>query len=729
MPIPNAQAPMPGAEAQGNSGFAALLWQHKGRIAVITGLCAFLALVGVHMLPQRYAGEVQVLLPALAGQPLEITSSTPTRGAAQMQAVFRTRELAMQVITALKLAKKAEFDPLANGSGFMRLVWQVLGQTPDAQRMPQETRVLESYFARLHIDAHPSSGLVKLRFEAEDPVLAADIANKIVEIALSGQVPAGDAGSRKAADGTPAGLAPLLDKTIALMAQKHSEAQAKREAFRLARGIRPGDMPAMAQPRLIAEGEARLADIKAQQGELQARLKALRQGGDRGALSGDEPLRRLIEQQQAFRARIAVEEKVLLPNHPRMKGLLGQLQELEAQIKPAVERAAQALEAEARALKVQEEGVSAALARHKKAPALTPEDARTYAALEDEVALAQAQLEAYRTPSPEQVATTASIPAMPAMQGRVIAEAMPSSTPVFPKKLPIILAASLFGVLFASAVTLIPAFAQAHHVATRDESRPSSQKTIAEALGVAPVAEPFSGSPPPQAVPPTPVLALPSLKAADVIARELSLIPYRGSGKVLMVFGLDAEARTALYAMRVGRRLARDGASIVLGLAHEGDLYARVVGADAPGLSDYAAGRAAMVDIINRDHRSKLHVIAPGAPEGYSPPGAGMRDALLGMIKALAQSYMHVVVDAGPVGAAGDMLASRADAFILVCEADEDPDFITRTERRLQGHNQSPVFAVQDVPAMTPANDSAAIMENHEATPATIREKLQRMLG
>ena len=49
----------------------------------------------------------------------------------------------------------------------------------------------------------------------------------------------------------------------------------------------------------------------------------------------DESLRRYVEQRVALKAQIALESRTLLPEHPRMKELAGELAGLDAEIKLA----------------------------------------------------------------------------------------------------------------------------------------------------------------------------------------------------------------------------------------------------------------------------------------------------------------------------------------------------------------------------------------------------------
>ena len=199
----------------------------------------------------------------------------------------------------------------------------------------------------------------------------------------------------------------------------------------------------------------------------------------------------------------------------------------------------------------------------------------------------------------------------------------------------------------------------------------------------------------------------PGIQAAEEIARELAMLGYLGRGKVLIVHGVEADARTSLYAMRFGRRLSRDGATIVIDLLGQRDLYTRVLGANAHGLSDYLRGVSGLGDIIHRDQRSKLHVIPAGDGLVQHLFGARTRNALLDLIEVLAQTYAHIVIDAGPAGSAGEMIADLADAFALMTPSPEEDHFLRATADRLEAVRSAPVFVILDeaTPEPRPAND------------------------
>jgi MinD-like ATPase involved in chromosome partitioning or flagellar assembly len=67
---------------------------------------------------------------------------------------------------------------------------------------------------------------------------------------------------------------------------------------------------------------------------------------------------------------------------------------------------------------------------------------------------------------------------------------------------------------------------------------------------------------------------------------------------------------------------------------------------NAPGIADLVRGAASFGDIITKDRFSKLHLVAAGKL-GDAPQDLLRSPMLTAAVGALAQSYDHLVIDAG----------------------------------------------------------------------------------
>lgn len=148
------------------------------------------------------------------------------------------------------------------------------------------------------------------------------------------------------------------------------------------------------------------------------------------------------------------------------------------------------------------------------------------------------------------------------------------------------------------------------------------------------------------------------------------LVRLRGAAaRLVVVTGPTADEGTALCALALGRSLAASEKRVVIVcLDVTADALAELTSDPrSPGLTDLLFGVASFSDAIHRDARSHCHVI---------PPGRGARDAdglvaadRLGLIlRALEQTYDHVVVAAPPLGdlAESATIAALGPTAILV---------------------------------------------------------------
>lgn len=752
---------------------AGALWRRKLWILVPT-VIAFLASLGaVNLLTPRYTGEARVLLEnrdTVYSRPdrdagLAPASIDPEAVASQVQNVM-SKDLALQIIHEMGLARRAEYDPVQKGLGVSGMVLVLAGLLPDPRKVPQEERVLDSYYKRLLAYPLGKSRVIAIEFQSEDPKVAADVANRIAEEYLRREEGAKNQTNRATSDWLDKAIEPLMQKVVA--------AEAKVEVFRAAKGLFVGSNNTSISSQQLAELNTQLSSARAQQADLAARAKVIREALRLGKVFetseviNNELVRRLLEQRAALKAQIAFEERTLLPGHPRMKELAGQLGDLENQVRAAAERAARAFDNDARAAGARVASMQAELDSQKKTTALSNEDEVQLKALEREAVALREQLNSYRNKFLD-AAARASENAQPA-DARIISRAFPQSEPTFPKKIPIVLLATL-GTLVVTASLIAaqvlmarqalpdmlgegadfafaapgPAVPPAMRAARPVEAPAGSPadaaaplpwernaESLADRLRAAipfgrkktdrPASEPF---PAPARYPfpefaeaaPTPAFGAqgsggsaftPPAAPAPVpgpiedLVRELAAMDFNGQGKVLIVFGLEREARAGLTALRIGRRLAADGACLILDLlgppqgGRGANLYQRLIAPGAPGLSAYLDRVASFGDIIHRDARSGLHVLPAGAALHHRVVAARTREELATLVEALRHAYSHVVIDAGTIGGAGEFFAEAGDVLVLVTRGMEDDPFLARTIERLEGLRDAPVYALPD---------------------------------
>ncbi|MCA1952753.1 MAG: GumC family protein, partial [Hyphomicrobiales bacterium] len=446
------------ATSESIGGLAGALWRRRLWILVPTLLAFLLAMATVNLLTPRYTGEARVLLEnrdTVYSRPDRDLSPgnaaiDPEAVASQVQNVM-SKDLALDIIREMGLARRAEYDPVQKGLGLSGTVLVLLGLQKDPRQIPQEERVLEMYYKRLLAYPLGKSRVIAIEFQSEDPKVAADVANRIAEEYLRREEGAKNQTSRATSDWLDKAIEPLMRKVVA--------AESRVEAFRASKGLFVGANNTSISTQQLAELNTQLSAARAQQADLQARARLIREALRLGKVFetseviNNELVRRLLEQRAALKAQIAFEERTLLPGHPRMKELGGQLADLEGQVRAAAERAARALDNDARAAGARVASMQAELDSQKKTTALSNEDEVQLKALEREALALREQLNSYRNKFLD-AAARASENAQPA-DARVISRAFPQSDPTFPKKIPIVLLATLGTFVIAS--TLVAA--------------------------------------------------------------------------------------------------------------------------------------------------------------------------------------------------------------------------------------------------------------------------------
>ena len=756
MSVTTAPALPPAVAHESVATLGGALWQRKFWIIIPTLLAFFGSLLTVNLLPVRYSGEARVLLEnreTVYSRPERETRTDPAIDpeavASQVQIVM-SKDLALKVIRDLDLAKKEEFDPIATGVGLVTRLGMMTGLMPDPRGIPLEERVLLTYYKRLLVFPQGKSRVISIEFQSEDAQLAATIANRIADEYLNREERAKRDTSKVSSEWLDKAIEPLMKKVVA--------AEAKVEAFRAARGLFIGSNNMTITTQQLAELNSQLGTARSQQSDLASRAKIIREALRLGRvfetseINNNELVRRLLEQRAALKAQIAFDERTLLPGHPRMQELNSQLRDLETQVRAAAERAARALENDARAAGARLQAVQAEMATQKKSAALSNEDEVQLKSLEREATALREQLNSYRNKFLDAAARSSD--AISPADGRVISRAFAQNEPAFPKKVPIVLLATLGTLVIASALIAslhlmakaaafpypeissetmaMPAGASQALAVDQPEPQPpkgpsdprGGKRSLlgglfgkSDAAGPA-AAFPFGVRQPAAATAQAPdepwanseqdarvFTGLPAQGAqrsrqasamADEIAAELAIMGYLGRGKVLMVFGHGREARTSIHAMRLGRRFAQDGASVLVDLSGLSDIYPRAVGSDAFGLGDYLAGECELSDILHRDARSRLHLVPAGEPVAPLLGGRDAIDGVLSLLEALTRAYAFVVIDAGPIGSAAEALGEVADAFALLTTDGEEDVYLTAAVDRFEALRGSSVFIIED---------------------------------
>ncbi|QAU46730.1 GumC family protein [Bradyrhizobium guangzhouense] len=644
------------------------LARKRGWIIVPTVLALVASVVIVNLITPRYKSESRILIDGRENVFLRPSSdrSTEERQALDPEAVTSqvqlvlSRDLAREIIKKNKLAERPEFDPVLQGISPLKSLAALVGIVRDPFSMTPEERVLDAYYDRLQAYAVDKSRVIVVEFQSQDPELAARVANSIAEGYLVLQQNARQDQARNASQW----LAGEIDN----LRKKVSDAEAKVEDFRSKSSLFVGTNNTTLSNQQMGEVNTQLNNARALKADAESKARLIRemlQSGkpiEASEVVNSELMRRLSEQRVTLRAQLAEQSSTLLGNHPRIKELKAQLNDLDGQIRDEAAKISRSLENDARIAGGRVDGLTTSLEQLKKQATSTNGQDVQLRALEREAKAQRDLLETYLAKYRE-ANTRETIDTAPT-EGRIISRGIVSNTPAYPKKLPIVLIATLATLLLSSGL-----------VVTGELLRQTAPRAAAPAAPAAARREPVIDQVETDPAPLQP--AMPDdtgvSELAEIGQLAESLKAAGASAKKVTVLGTAAGEAITLSALTLARHLAREARVVVVDLAASSPTIAAVsVDPTAPGLAELMQGQASFAQIITRDKFSRLHLVLAGRP-GFDQSLLQSPRVTLA-IDALLRAYDYVLLDAGGASELpAELLTTNARA-VVVPEASMEAD-------------------------------------------------------
>jgi uncharacterized protein involved in exopolysaccharide biosynthesis len=628
-------------------------------IIVPTVAALLLSLIVVNLITSRYKSEARILIDGRENVFLRPTGERdeqrpaldPEAVTSQVQLV-QSRELAREIIKKNKLAERPEFDPVLSGMSPLKSLLALFGIGRDPFSMTPEERVLDAYYDRLTVYAVDKSRVIVVEFQSRDPDLAARVANSIADGYLVLQQNAHQEQARAASQ--------WLSGEIDKLRTKVSDAEARVEDFRSRSNLFVGTNNTTLSNQQMGELNTQLNNARALKSDSEARARLIRemlQGGkpiEASDILNSELMRRLFEQRVTLRAQLAEQSSTLLDNHPRIKELKAQISDLDKQIRDEASKISRSLDNDARIAGGRVESLSAGLDQLKMQASATNGQDVQLRALEREAKAQRDLLETYLAKYREANARE-NIDAAPS-DGRIISRAIVSNTPAYPKKLPIVLIATLATLLLSSG--LIVTGELLRMTAPRGAATPVAPVAAVDTPKVEPVGDDGAAAAMPG---PTEMTA-----RLDDIERLAETLRNAGeAGHKVAILGTAAGESITLTVLTLARLLAHDARVVVVDLAASSPTFS-AISADpsAPGLAELMQGDASYSQIITKDRLSRVHLVNAGRPGFDRTQLQSPRMTLA--IDALLRVYDHVLLDAG--GASDlpvELLTANARAVVV----------------------------------------------------------------
>ena len=688
-PVPPAPRPVAASES-GDLDLHALghaLMRRRSWIIVPTVLALVASLVAVNMITPRYKSEARILVDGRENVFLRPNGERgEERGALDAEAVtsqvqlVQSRDLAREIIRKNKLAELPEFDPVLRGSSPIKSLLALIGIGRDPFSLTPEERVLEAYYERFTAYAVDKSRVIVVEFQSRDPDLAARVANSIAEGYLVLQQ---DARQDQAKDAVK-----FYTGRIDELRKEVSQAELRVEEFRSKSSLFVGTNNTTLSNQQMGELNTQLSNARALKSDAETRARLIKEMLDTGRpieaseILNSEMVRRQSEQRVTLRAQLAEQSSTLLGGHPRIKELKAQLADIDRQLREEAGKVSRSLENDARIAGGRVESAMASLEQSKRQASSNNGQDVQLRALERDAKAKRDQLESFLAKYRDASARE-NLDATPT-DGRIISRASVSNTPAYPKKLPIVLIATLATLLLTSGAIATGELLRMTAPRRPGAVSPEIEREIAPEIALAAPPERVRA---PAIAPELPVA--PTVELVDIPDPELiepaidaprmdagletseieqvadMLVGADAAARKVTVLGTASSESITLTALTLARLMAQQAKIVVVDLvASSPTIAAMSVDPVAPGLAELMQGEASFAQIITRDRLSRVHLVSAGRP-GFDR--AHLQSPRLTLaIDALLRVYDHVLLDAGSASdLPAELLTSQAQAVVV----------------------------------------------------------------
>jgi succinoglycan biosynthesis transport protein ExoP len=642
------------------------LVRNRGWIIVPTVLAAVLSIAAVNLVTPRYKSEARILIDGRenvflrpSGERKEERTALDAEAVTSQLQLLLSPDLAREIVRKNKLAERPEFDPVLQGLSPATSLLALFGIGRDPLSPTPEERVLDAYFDRFTAYAVEKSRVIVIEFQSREPELAARAANSIAEGYLLLQQGSPQQQAKSASQ--------WLSGQIDNLRKRVAEAESRVEDFRSKSSPFVGTNTTLSNQQM-GELNTQLNNARALKSDAESKARLIRemlQSGkpvEASEALNSELTRWLSEQRVTLRAQLAGQSSTLLDGHPRIKELKAQLADLDHQLRDEAGKISRSLDNDARIAGGRVESLSASLEQLKRQAISTNGQDVQLRALEREANAQHDLLESYLAKNREANARE-NIDAAPA-EARIISRATVSSTPAYPKKLPIVLIATLATlILCAGAIVTgeLLCMTVPRGVATFASSPAAVRKPAAAAADAVATPDPAPGLAP--VFSETRADVTPELTEIDQLAEKL-----RDAGEAarkVTILGTAPSESITLTALTLARLIARNAKVVVADLsASSPTIPTASVDPAAPGLAELMLGEASFSQVITKDRLSRVHLVSAGRP---GSDRALLRSPRLKLaIDALLRVYDHVLLDAGTASdLSAELLTAQARAVVV----------------------------------------------------------------
>ena len=677
-----------------------ILARRKALLIGTVVLLTTLAVVAVSQMTPRYRAETLVLIENRESNVVDIESvisglSLNSEGINSEVEIIRSRRLAQRVVEVVGLADWPEFAPQREQrpgrlnplrylpptiSGYLGIRDREPPQVDAAlsqQRLRSraQSALVDRFLSTLEVTPLGRSFVIAVRFEAQDPELAALVTNTIGDLYIIDQLEAKFEATERATA--------WLNDRLASLRREVETSESAVEKYRTETGLIQGTKATLVAQQ-VSELSTQLVIARTELAEAEARLGQVlrlveRGGADRAAeLLTSSLIQTLKEQESGLLQREAELRNDFGPRHPTMVNIRAELANLQGRITTEVNKIVETLKSEVNVSRAGSQALEDDLRRLEARAGEANRAEVRLRALEREATASRLLFETFLNRFKE----TSDQDGLQQPDARIISFAAPPALPSFPNK-------RIF-VALALVTSSLLGLALVFTVEHMDAGFRSSEQIEAQAgvptLGLIPALTGFGKL---ATKPEDYVLHKPTSAFADSLRSLRTTLMLSNVDNppsvILMTSAVPGEGKTAIttslarLTAGMGQRvlvidcdIRRPRVHAVFDVSNEG------------GLVEYMAGELTLSDIIRKDAKSELHFITAGrsTPNSTELLRSEQMKSLLAMLRS---QYDLIIVDSPPVLAISDarILSQICDTTVFVVRWRE-----TRREAVIYGMRQ-----------------------------------------
>lgn len=616
--------------------------------------------------------------------------------------ILRSYTIAELVIDRLKLDTLTEFNPaLENEQVLKTYIEKFAAQENQIQAVerkpqlgnipPERVLVIEQFLKRLTLHNIQDSRVIQLSYRSQNPLLAADIANTLLEVYLDQQRQEKYAKTDQANE--------WLNKRVAELRQKVKESETAVEEFREASGLIETSKGNSLYAQQLTELNTQLILAGTERAEKDARLRQVRGSNVESSseVLNSASIRRLREQETGIDSQIAELSTSYGSKHPRLVTLNAEKAEIQQKISAEINKIVAGLRNEANIAQIRESKLRTRMAELESKLAGSSQQEVELRELEREAEANRNLLASFLTRAKE-TDTQKDISVQNA-DAKVISYATVAREPNFPKPVPTVVLGLFVSVIMGLIAVFLRELFDRGFRSTVDLER----DTRLPCLGLIPRLGKFSkklNSPEAyvQKYPASPLSeSIRSLFAGVQFNQSMGGMPkvvqftstHPGEGK-----------STIARCLAILKRQAGMKTIVIDADIRNPSLHKVFKSPLRPGLADYLNGKVALHQII-RQHKSGVYVITAGMAR-KSPTDLLPQEALDILIKDLSEVFDLIVLDSPPVLAAPDarLISPRVDMTVMVVKwADTQRDktrYALKLLKDAGAHRLSTVISLVD---------------------------------